>query len=138
MSGMYGRQEMPEEPGSSPDDYLRLLDRRRPDRQQEEPVRYSDLRWRLFSVMVGDPDAEWTAKALAGVLAATVPEDPQVVDAKINIIHDTLTVLMADLWVEPVPFQQLLTVRLTAVGRRCLRQLLLTWSVEVRAGEGGA
>jgi hypothetical protein len=45
---------------------------------------------------------------------------------------------MAALLVEPVPFQQLLMARLTDAGRTYLRQLLLTWTVLVRAGEGNA
>jgi hypothetical protein len=140
MSGMYGRQELPAEPGSRPDEYLRLLDRRRHSRQltTEGPMRYSDLRWRLFSLMASNPEAEWTAKALEAALAADSVPDPQVVDAGTDTIHGIMTALMADLWVEPVPFQQLLTVRLTHAGRLHLRELLLTWTVESRAGEENA
>jgi hypothetical protein len=139
MSGMYGRQELPEQPGADPEDYLRLLYRRRPDLRlpEEQPMRYSDLRWRLFSTMVGDPDVEWTATALAEALATDSQEDRDL-GARTHAIHDTVTVLMADRWVEPVPFQRLLTVRLTATGRARLRQLLVAWSAEAVAGEGGA
>jgi hypothetical protein len=139
MSGPYGRQEMHDDPGSSPEAYLQLLDRRRPTPQMKDVVLpCCDLRWQLFSTMADHPDEEWTAESLASCLRSGSVDDHEAVGAGIDAIHDRMTELMGDQGVEPVPFQRLLTVRLTAAGLAQVRRLLAAWRDDTKAGGSGA
>jgi hypothetical protein len=139
VSDVYGRQELPDEPGASPEPYLWLLSQRLQDgRQPEASVQHSDLRRRLFLLMAIDPEAEWTAQALATTIAVDALADPDVAVFGTQAIGEELNALMADRWVEPVPFQRALTVRLTADGHLRLRQLLLAWSADERRADGDA
>lgn len=98
---------------------------------------YTDLRWRLFVELVANPEEEWTAPALAVRLYSGPTDDPGDLLERSRVIRDTFHVLMADQWVEPVPFQRALTVRLTETGRTRLRQLLARWSAQ-HGEESGA
>ena len=128
MSGPYGRQEIPESPGSSPELYLQLLDQRRlASRVRDQVMPYSDLRWRMFSTMAEKPDEEWTAQSLVAGLRSGLSDDQETIRDQIKAIHDAMTDLMGDRWAEPVPFQQMLTVRLTTNGWAQVRRLLAAW-----------
>lgn len=137
---VYGRQELPEQPGSDPQDYLRLLAARSVSSRlrEVEVMGYTQVRWLMFSVMVAVPEREWTVKALAlALMPAGEAADPAVVVARAHAVRDTLNVLMADGLVEPVPYQRAFTVRLTKAGVTHLRDVLLCWSERHRAGSGG-
>jgi hypothetical protein len=133
MSGPYGRQEMHDGPGASPEPYLELLDQRRPSPQmKDEVLPYSDLRWRMFTIMAGNPDEEWTAESLVSGLRSGSDADSEALRARIKAVHDAMTELMGDRWAEPVPFQQHLTVRLTTTGQAQVQRLLAAWQDDVR------
>jgi hypothetical protein len=127
---VYARQEMPEGHNADASEYLRKLSLRRPDASVDKPLRerteqYTDLRWQLYSLLLADIDREWTAIALADRLAVE-PSDGSM-PMSVRAVSDAVHVLMGDSWVEPVPFQALLTVRLTTVGAKSMRGLLDDW-----------
>jgi hypothetical protein len=105
----------------------------------DEFLKRSDFRWELFSMMADHPDEEWTAESLAGALRpVSSGDDAEAFRARIEAIHEVMTGLMGDRWVEPVPFQRLLTVRLTAAGKAQVQRLLEVSRDDAEAGGGDA
>jgi hypothetical protein len=99
---------------------------------------YSELQWRLYSTMVSNPDNEWTAQSLAAGLRWAADDDQDALEAKSRAVHDVVTTLLGDQWVEPVPYQRQLTVRLTAPGLTRLQLLLASWPAEATEGDKNA
>jgi hypothetical protein len=126
MSGPYGRQEVPDLPGSDLSAYLARYEAAARSEEEDGEVRYTETRLRLFAVMLGRPEEEWTAARLASALGEQEP-------VTANIVRDTFYLLMHERHAEPVPFQRGLTVRLTPAGRRVLKPAVTRWRAEARS-----
>jgi hypothetical protein len=129
---------MSEQPGASPDMYLQLLSLRRPAPTQVQGEKVSELRLRLLSLMVGNPESEWTAESLAAHLPWATNDDQDASKGRIRDVHDVVTTLLGDQWAEPVPYQRQLTVRLTTQGVTQLRLLLAAWQADSEEGAKNA
>jgi hypothetical protein len=139
MSGPYGRQEVHESPGASPELYLQLLDQRRSSQAGDGLLKCSDFRWRLLSAMAARADEEWTAESLAYALrSGNGDDDAETFRASVKAVHSAMTELMGDQWAEPVPFQHLLTVRLTTAGKTQVQRLREVWRDDAKAGGSDA